>query len=70
MLLCSSTNTTERNAAVADGYVLEDSPGFVYTSQICASVPLYRLFLVDGTDHFYTSKARLFWFCSTEHDNT
>ncbi|KAJ7890077.1 hypothetical protein B0H14DRAFT_2497364 [Mycena olivaceomarginata] len=30
---------------------------FVYTTQICGSVPLFRLYNVAGTDHFYTKRA-------------
>ncbi|KAJ7889497.1 hypothetical protein B0H14DRAFT_2691660 [Mycena olivaceomarginata] len=35
---------------------------FVYTTQICGSVPLFRLYNVAGTDHFYTSEDGFFFF--------
>jgi hypothetical protein len=43
----------------AAGYVLETSPGFVYTTQAYGSIPLYGLFNAGGNDHFYTSEIEL-----------
>ncbi|KAJ7237556.1 hypothetical protein B0H12DRAFT_1138726 [Mycena haematopus] len=49
-----TASATEVDALEAAGYVLEPTPGFVYTTQICGSVPLYGTFL-PNKDHFYTT---------------
>lgn len=37
-----------------DGYTYEDVAAYVYATQICGSVPLYRLYQPVCVDHFYT----------------
>lgn len=54
-----SANANDKANLEAQGYVSEMTPGFVYTTQICGSVPLYGLFLPSpGNDHFYTSETK------------
>ena len=36
------------------GYNREGTQAYVYTAQVCGSIPLYRTYDVQGTDHFYT----------------
>ncbi|KAJ7898353.1 hypothetical protein B0H13DRAFT_1623209 [Mycena leptocephala] len=50
-----TASATEVDEFEAAGYVLETTPGFVYTNQTCNSVPLYRLFSASFSDHFYTT---------------
>ncbi|KAJ7825575.1 hypothetical protein B0H14DRAFT_2820269 [Mycena olivaceomarginata] len=50
-------NTTEVQAFLAAGYVLETTPGYVYAAGICGSVPLYRMLLASRNDYFYTTSA-------------
>lgn len=38
----------------SDGYTFEGVPGWIYPSQVCGSIPLYRTYDASGTDHFYT----------------
>jgi hypothetical protein len=46
--------TDEANARSAANYVLEDqNPIYVYPTQLCGSVPFYRMY--SSTDHFYTA---------------
>ncbi|KAJ7840064.1 hypothetical protein B0H14DRAFT_3458321 [Mycena olivaceomarginata] len=53
-----TTNATEANNAVADGYILEDkTPMYIYPTQLCGSMPFYRLFSSRTGDHFYTIDA-------------
>ncbi|KAF7356193.1 hypothetical protein MVEN_00950600 [Mycena venus] len=53
-----TTSPDEVIALEAQGYVLESqTPGYVYTTQICNSVPLYGLFSVSNNDHFLTTSA-------------
>ncbi|KAF7366163.1 Excalibur calcium-binding domain-containing protein [Mycena venus] len=50
-------DTTEATNAVSStgGYVLENlAPMFVYSSQICGTVPLLRYWSAGNSDHFYT----------------
>lgn len=45
---------TEREEAIANGYVFENIAAYVYATQICSSIPLYRLYQPVLHDHFYT----------------
>ena len=56
--MTSRTNATERDASIAAGYTLEGTAAFVYTTQVCSSTPLFRLFNAAEVDHFYTSALR------------
>lgn len=51
-------STTELDAALQNGYVLNPPPPdpvtYIYPTQICGSVPFYRLFSAAGQDNFYT----------------
>ncbi|KAJ7277314.1 hypothetical protein C8J57DRAFT_956263, partial [Mycena rebaudengoi] len=37
-------STTERDDAVKDGYVLQSEKIYIYLTQSCGSIPLFRLF--------------------------
>ncbi|KAF7374146.1 hypothetical protein MSAN_00296000 [Mycena sanguinolenta] len=51
-----TANETEREAARASGYADLFTAGYIYPSQICGSVPLYRLhFLGANSDYIYTT---------------
>ncbi|KAJ7774387.1 hypothetical protein B0H14DRAFT_2401843 [Mycena olivaceomarginata] len=53
-----TTNATEANNTVAGGYTLEDKPPmYIYPTQLCGSMPFYRLFSSGTGDHFYTIDA-------------
>lgn len=59
------TDPVERDFFTANnGYTWEGTVALVYTSQICGSMPLYRLYAVNAVDHFYTSK---FWHSTRRH---
>ncbi|KAJ6493895.1 hypothetical protein C8R47DRAFT_1069851 [Mycena vitilis] len=49
-----TVSTTERDAAVKNGYVVQDEPLYIYPTQICGSLPLFRLFSSAAQDNFYT----------------
>ncbi|KAE9392835.1 hypothetical protein BT96DRAFT_261406 [Gymnopus androsaceus JB14] len=50
-----TTNVTEMESALTqDGYSLEGSSAYVWTTQETGTTPLYRLFNQDKNDHFYT----------------
>ncbi|KAJ7138364.1 hypothetical protein C8R44DRAFT_728504 [Mycena epipterygia] len=51
-------STTERDAALANGYVSDVNSNpvtYIYLTQICDSIPLFRLFSSSGQDNFYTT---------------
>ncbi|KAJ6450184.1 hypothetical protein C8R45DRAFT_849249, partial [Mycena sanguinolenta] len=51
-----TANETERLAALASGYTDYMTAGYIYPSQICGSVPLYRLHLIAAnSDYIYTT---------------
>ena len=37
------------------GYDDEGTAAYVYTTQLCGSIPLYRLYSPSAMDHFYTT---------------
>jgi hypothetical protein len=47
-------NSTELNAS-SGGYNFEGGAGYLYTSQVSGTVPLYRYYHSSGRDHFYTA---------------
>ncbi|KAJ6484915.1 hypothetical protein C8R45DRAFT_1075236 [Mycena sanguinolenta] len=51
-----TASTTERDNAIAAGYALytAEPPVYIYSTQICGSVPFYRLFNAAAQDTFYT----------------
>ncbi|KAJ7685934.1 hypothetical protein B0H17DRAFT_898997, partial [Mycena rosella] len=53
-----TTDADEAQASVANGYAIEDKfHMYIYPTQTCGSVPLYRSHSTLGTDHFYTIDA-------------
>ncbi|KAJ7175031.1 hypothetical protein C8R43DRAFT_873285, partial [Mycena crocata] len=53
-----TTSTTERDAALRNGYVVDATSvpvTYIYPNQICGSIPLFRLFSSSGQDNFYTT---------------
>ncbi|KAJ6450181.1 hypothetical protein C8R45DRAFT_849204, partial [Mycena sanguinolenta] len=51
-----TTNETECATALASGYIPLFTAGYIYPSQICGSVPLYRLhFMAANSDYIYTT---------------
>ncbi|KAJ6534373.1 hypothetical protein B0H19DRAFT_1324058 [Mycena capillaripes] len=57
-----TTSATERSNALASGYSESDfpSPGYIYPTQVCGSVPLYRTHFVGAhgdADYLYTVSA-------------
>ncbi|KAF9817741.1 hypothetical protein IEO21_03200 [Rhodonia placenta] len=51
-----TTNETERDVFGAqDGYTYGGVAAYVYATQICGSVPLYRSYQPVTVDHFYTN---------------
>ncbi|KAJ7831387.1 hypothetical protein B0H14DRAFT_3464082 [Mycena olivaceomarginata] len=51
-----TASTTERDNEIAAGYALymAEPPVYIYPTQICGSVPFYRLFNAAAQDTFYT----------------
>jgi hypothetical protein len=47
-------NSSELNGG-AGGYTFERGAGYMYTSQVSGTVPLYRYYNADAKDHFYTT---------------
>ncbi|KAJ7023656.1 hypothetical protein C8F04DRAFT_178711 [Mycena alexandri] len=53
-----TANTTEAQVVQTQGWALEDqNPIYVYPTQVCDAVPLYRLYNTGTGDHFYTIDA-------------
>ncbi|KAF7351618.1 hypothetical protein MSAN_01594300 [Mycena sanguinolenta] len=51
-----TTNATERDEVLAQGWQNWTTTGYIYPSQICGSVPLYRLhYIAANTDYIYTT---------------
>ncbi|KAJ7921974.1 hypothetical protein B0H13DRAFT_1604063, partial [Mycena leptocephala] len=48
-------STAERDSAVKNGYALQTEPIYIYPTQICGSIPLFRLFSATGKNNFYTT---------------
>jgi hypothetical protein len=48
---------TERASALANGYVVppNNPVTYIYPTQICGSIPFYRLYHAAKTDNFYTT---------------
>ncbi|KAJ7912002.1 hypothetical protein B0H13DRAFT_1532705, partial [Mycena leptocephala] len=51
-------STTERDSALQNGYIFggagTDSVYYIYPTQICGSVPFYRLYQESTKTNFYT----------------
>ncbi|KAJ7802491.1 hypothetical protein B0H14DRAFT_2892134 [Mycena olivaceomarginata] len=53
-----TTNQTERDAARASGFTDFMTVGYIYPTQVCGTVPLYRLhFVAANADYMYTTSA-------------
>ncbi|KAJ7898621.1 hypothetical protein B0H14DRAFT_2674914 [Mycena olivaceomarginata] len=51
-----TTNTTERDAAIAHGYnLLPTFQTYIYPTQICGSIPMYRLYNSAKTSNYFTT---------------
>ncbi|KAJ7855485.1 hypothetical protein B0H14DRAFT_2754600 [Mycena olivaceomarginata] len=53
-----TTNTTERDTAIQQGFLLEssgDTLTFIYPTEICGAVPFYRVFNPGAQATFYTT---------------
>jgi hypothetical protein len=51
-----TVSTADRDSVVASGfYTFVDIASYVYPSQICGSVPFYRLWQASAVRHFYTT---------------
>ena len=49
-------NATEMQHTIAtQGYVTDGITAYVYTSDLCGSVSLYRAYSQTNTDHYYTT---------------
>ncbi|KAJ7624391.1 hypothetical protein FB45DRAFT_923297 [Roridomyces roridus] len=50
-------NVSEIAAAEENGYQVNNDPStvYIYPTQVCGSVPVYRLYSSSGTDNFYTT---------------
>ncbi|KAJ7725691.1 hypothetical protein B0H16DRAFT_1593965 [Mycena metata] len=54
-------STTERDAAVQNGYIIvngsvnDDPLTYIYPTQVCGSVPFYKLYNPTKLDNFYTA---------------
>jgi hypothetical protein len=52
-----TTSATERAQALQNGYIVGGTDAYVYPSQICGSIPFYRLYNSGATEHFMTTSA-------------
>ncbi|KAJ7729158.1 hypothetical protein B0H16DRAFT_1587306 [Mycena metata] len=51
-----TTNTTERDAAIAEGYTLLPTfQTYIYPTQLCGSIPMYRLYNAAETSNYFTT---------------
>lgn len=49
-----TTNRDDADAAIKQGYTTEGIAGYVYTTQVCGSIPLYYV-QIPGKDNLYTT---------------
>ncbi|KAH9476989.1 hypothetical protein JR316_0010905 [Psilocybe cubensis] len=47
--------STDGNAPAVPGYHSDFIPAYIYSTQICNSIPLYSATRADATDHYYTT---------------
>ncbi|KAJ6564180.1 hypothetical protein B0H19DRAFT_1067770 [Mycena capillaripes] len=50
-----TTDASEVNVLISEGYSLEDITGYVYNEQICGAVPLFRSYNSVLGDHMFTT---------------
>ncbi|KAJ6450183.1 hypothetical protein C8R45DRAFT_1084027 [Mycena sanguinolenta] len=63
-----TANETERAAALASGYAELFTAGYIYPSQICGSVPLYRLHFIAANSERHPETRHRDTLCNSDTD--